>query len=99
MHAPPLSEHGCIRDLVITLNRYNDVLSLIAYSDDIGVVPRSRSPTHWNSERGELHKRNPYPQAVRSLEMTWRQCHGTLLAHMGCARRSLMLFDHLFSEG
>ena len=76
-----LSEHGHRRNLVITLNQYNDVLSLIAQSDCIGVVPTSLidgSPL-----LSKLHQcEPPIRMPVRSLVMTWHQRHDTRQPHV-----------------
>lgn len=75
-----LSEHGHTRNLVITLNQYNHVLSLIANSDYIGVLPSTL--LELCPERNRLLKREPpVPIAVRSLVMTWHQRHDSRPAH------------------
>ena len=76
-----LAEHGHQRNLVITLNHYNDVLSLIADSDYLGVLPSDLADL--SAETGKLHKREP-PIALptRYLVMTWHQRDDARPAHM-----------------
>ncbi len=76
-----LAEHGYRRNLVITLNHYNDILSLIAGSDYLGVLPRDLAGL--SAHKGKLHKREP-PIALptRYLVMTWHQRDDFRPAHM-----------------
>ena len=76
-----LAEHGHRRNLVITLNHYNDVLSLIAGSDYVGVLPSDLADL--SAESGKLHKREP-PIALpaRYLVMTWHQRDDIRPAHV-----------------
>ncbi len=75
-----LAEHGHRRNLVITLNHYNDVLSLIAGSDYLGVLPGDLADL--SAESGKLLKREP-PIALpaRYLVMTWHQRDDVRPAH------------------
>lgn len=52
-----LAEHGHRRNLVITLNHYNDILTLIAGTDYLGVLPGDLAGLSAHS--GKLHKREP----------------------------------------
>lgn len=89
-----LSEHGYSRNLVITLNQYNDVLSLIAGSDYIGVVPASLIDLC--PERSKLHRREPpIRMPVRSLVMTWHQRHDSRPAHVWLRK----IVAELFTSG
>ena len=86
-----LSEHGYSRNLVMTVNQYNDVLSLIAQSDYVGVLPTSlidRSPL-----RSKLHQcEPPIRMPVRSLVMTWHQRHDMRPAHVWLRKTIAELF-------
>jgi len=76
-----LSEHGHMRNLILTLNQYNHALSLIASSDYIGVLPTSLIDLC--PERGRLHRREPpIHMPVRSLAMTWHQRDDNRPAHV-----------------
>lgn len=67
-----LAEHGYRRNVVITLNHYNDILTLIAGSDYLGVLPADL--TDLGAESDQLIKCEP-PIALptRYLVMTWHQ--------------------------
>lgn len=76
-----LSEHGHVRNLVITLNQYNHALALIAGSDYVGVLPSSLMDL--SPERGKLHQcEAPIHMPVRSLAMTWHQRDDNRPAHV-----------------
>ena len=86
-----LSEHGYSRNLVITLNQYNDVLSLIAQSDYIGVLPTTLIDRCL--ERSKLYRREPpVRMPVRSLVMTWHQRHDSRPAHVWLRQTISRLF-------
>lgn len=76
-----LSEHGHTRNLVLTMNQYNHVLSLIANSDYIGVLPTSLIDL--SPDRHKLRAcEPPIPIPVRSLVMTWHQRNDSRPAHL-----------------
>lgn len=75
-----LAEHGHQRNLVLTLNHYNDVLSLIAGTDYLGVLPSDLADL--GMERGKLHKREPpITLPARNMVMTWHQRDDVRPAH------------------
>ena len=75
-----LSEHGHVRNLVLTLNQYNHALPLIASSDYIGVLPTSLIDL--SPARRKLHLcEPPIPMPVRSMAMTWHQRDDNRPAH------------------
>jgi len=76
-----LAEHGHRRNLIITLNHYNDVLSLIAGSDYVCVLTSDLADL--SPESGKLHKREPpIPLPPRYLVMTWHQRDDVRPAHV-----------------
>ncbi len=87
-----LAEHGHRRNLIITLNHYNDVLSLIAGSDYLGVLPSDLSDL--SSESANLTTREP-PIALptRYLAMTWHQRDDVRPAHVWLRKTIEELFD------
>jgi DNA-binding transcriptional LysR family regulator len=86
-----LSEHGHTRNLVLSVNHYNHVLSLIAGSDYIGVLPTTL--VDLSPERSQLYWCDPpIPVTVRSLVMTWHQRHDTRPAHTWLRRVIAQLF-------
>ena len=75
-----LSEHGHVRDTVLTLNQYNHVLPLIASSDYIAVLPTSL--VDLSPVRNKLHLcEPPIPMPVRSMALTWHQRDDNRPAH------------------
>ncbi|MFO1191753.1 MAG: LysR family transcriptional regulator [Rhodoferax sp.] len=76
-----LAEHGHTRNLVLTMNQYNHVLSLIAHSDYVGVLPTSLIDL-CPERRRLVHCEPPIPIAVRSLVMTWHQRNDARPAHL-----------------
>lgn len=87
-----LSEHGHSRNLVLTLNHYNDVLALIARSDYIGVLPSSLIDL--SPDRARLLQRDaPIQLPVRSLVMTWHQRHDARPAHVWLRRTIAALME------
>jgi DNA-binding transcriptional LysR family regulator len=75
-----LAEHGHSRNLVLTLNHYNNVLTLVAQTDYVGVVPSTL--LDGSAERRKLVVREPPIELpTRSLVMTWHQRHESRPAH------------------
>ena len=76
-----LAEHGHRRNLVITLNHYNDILSLIAGSDYLGVLPGDL-PDRGADDGKLLQREPPIALPARYLVMTWHQRDDVRPAHL-----------------
>jgi len=76
-----LAEHGHRRNLVITLNHYNDILSLIAGSDYLGVLPGDLADLSAGSAK-LLKREPPIALPARYLVMTWHQRDDVRPAHV-----------------